>query len=86
VLQEALCQPFKEQRWTTKEMKIMFKKYYIEVQAVKITRDNFQQLKELDTADGVLDGGDIDDFIGDWFATGDNGYQVIPGNIELRKG
>ena len=64
---------------------IKFKKYHIEIEAVRITRSNFQQLKELDKADDVLGEcqGSIEDFVGDWFATGTNGFQVISGSEKL---
>ena len=34
---------------------IMFRDYYLKIKAVRITQSNFQELKELDTGDGVLD-------------------------------
>jgi len=61
----------------------MLKPYYIEIQAVRITRGNYQALKELDVGDGVLDEGDFEDFEGDWFVEGVNGYAVWAGNITL---
>jgi hypothetical protein len=63
---------------------VKFKKYYIEIEAVKITHSNFKQLIELDNADGVLGGIELEsDLIGDWFATGTNGFQVISGSEKL---
>lgn len=64
----------------------MLKTYYLKIEAIKITKKNFQKLVELDTADGVLhnlDSDSAEDFVGDWFATGANGYQVISGSETL---
>jgi len=61
----------------------MLKPYYYKVQAVKITRKNYQKLKELDSADGVLDEGHFEDFEGDWFVNGTNGYEIWAGNLPL---
>lgn len=61
----------------------MLKPYYQKIQAVRITRRNYQKLKELDTADGVLDEGCFEDFKGDWFIEGTNGYATCAGNVTL---
>lgn len=61
----------------------MLKLYYLKIRAVKITQKNYQKLKELDTADGVLDEGVFEDFEGDWFAEGTNGYQILPRHTNL---
>jgi len=62
----------------------MLKPYYYKIQAVKITRENFQELKELDVEDGVLDEDDgLESFEGDWFVEGFNGYEVWSGNVTL---
>ncbi len=64
-------------------MSKLLKPYYYEIQAVRITRDNFKELKKLDTGDGVLEEGNMEDFIGDWFVLGTNGYELMPGYIKL---
>jgi len=64
-------------------MKVTLKPYHLKVHAIKITRKNFQELKKLDTGDGVLEEGDIDDFLGDWFVVMDNGNQIWPGSETL---
>jgi len=60
----------------------MLKPYYLEIKAVRITRKNYQELKKLDTGDGVLDCG-IEECEGDWFTEGTNGFEIMPGNITL---
>lgn len=60
----------------------MLKPYYIEIRAVRITRKNYKELKELDTGDGVLECG-IEECEGDWFIEGVNGYELMPGNTTL---
>lgn len=60
---------------------VKFKKFYLEIEAVKITRSNFKLLELLDDADGVLGGTEnIEDLIGDFFAIGSNGYLIISGS------
>ncbi len=61
----------------------MFEEYYLEVRAIRITRKNYQQLKELDIADDILGECSFEDCEGDWFAEGTNGYELIPGNTTL---
>ena len=64
--------------------KRMLKSYYHKIQAIRITKKNFQELKKLDTADGVLDEGTIEDFEGDWFIERNtNGYEVMSGSETL---
>lgn len=67
----------------------MLKPYYLKIQATKITQQNYQKLKELDVGDGVLDEGSFEDFEGDWFIEGTNGYAIMAGNtilIPIREG
>lgn len=63
----------------------MLKPYYLEIQAVRITRKNWQKLKELDTGDGVLAESvcNFKDVEGDWFTMSESGNQVLPGNTIL---
>lgn len=61
----------------------MLKPHYLKVQAVKITKSNYRKLKETDIGDGVLKEGEFEDYEGDWFVLGTNGYEVMSGNIDL---
>lgn len=63
----------------------ILKPYYHKIQAVVITRKNYQRLKEIDVADGVLEDGNFEDFEGDWFVRSEEGNSIIPGNINLIK-
>ena len=60
----------------------MLKWYYHKIQAVKITRKNFQALKELDGADNVLGEG-LDNLEGDWFIRTALGEEIMSGSEKL---
>ena len=58
----------------------------VPVKAVRITRKNLPQLRELDTGEGVLDmGDDDDDLIGCWYVVDRSGAQVMPEDTCLRR-
>ena len=61
----------------------MLKPYYLKLQAIRITRQNYQKLKDLDTGDGVLNEDSFENLEGDWFIEGTNGYEVMSGNVVL---
>ena len=64
----------------------MLKPYYLKVQAAKISKKNYQELKKLDIGEGVLEeefGGNFSDVEGDWFVKMIDGYTVIPGYVTL---
>lgn len=58
----------------------MLKLYFIPVKAARITRKNYEDLKKIDTCDGVLSEGTIEDFEGDWFVVTVAGNEVMAGN------
>ena len=57
--------------------KNFLKPHYLKVQAVKITKKNFQKLKSLDYGDGCLEmAGGFQEVIGEWFVNINGGYEV----------
>jgi hypothetical protein len=62
--------------------KKLLKPFYLKVQAIKVTKKNFQELKKLDTGEGVL-GDEMEDVEGECFVWMDSGYQIFPGHTKL---
>lgn len=65
--------------------KAMLKPYYLRLQAIRITKNNLEELKRRDIGDGVFSdcfGLGVDP-IGDWYVEKPSGSEIMPGDIKL---
>ena len=56
---------------------------YQKIKAIRITRENFEDLKVMETGFGVLADAKIEDVEGEWFIDAEGGFQLMPGWVKL---
>lgn len=61
----------------------VLKSYYHKVKAIKITKENYQKLKELDLGDGALSLDSFEEHEGEWFVFTMGGFEVWSNVVDL---